>query len=231
VKRTREFAGRTVLATAVLALGLTGCSAISPSVVKTYPASDGVAADLPGSTVALRNFLVVGSEKGSAAEVIGALVNSGTAPVQVSLQAAVGASAQPTQTVVTVPANSITQVGPDQTTTMEIADLAVVPGSVLGITAATGGGGRADLNVPVLLPQGEYASLTPAPAPTDTPTPSGTETPLDAATPSDSASPDASADPQSTTQSTAATTTKKRKAKRKQASSTATPTPTATTPS
>jgi hypothetical protein len=220
VKRTRDFAGRTVLATAVLALGLTGCSAISPSVVKTYPASDGVAASLPGTSVELRNFLVVGAAMGSPAEVVGAVVNSGANPVQVSLQAAVGASAQPSQTMVTVPANGIVQVGPDQTTTMEIAQLAAAPGAVLGLTAATSGGGRTDLNVPILLPQGEYASLTPAPTPTET-TGAATAAPSDSATPSDGAAATDGANPSAT--STATSTTKKAKQKRA-ASSTATPT-------
>jgi hypothetical protein len=177
VMRPRDVAGRSALATAVLALSLAGCSLASPATIATpYPAADGVGTDLPGTGVKLRDFLVVGTEKGAPAEVIGAVVNNGSTPIEVSLQADLGATAQPTQTVVRVAAQSITLLGPQQRTRMEIPDLPVVPGSLTGISAATAAGGRADFSVPVLLPHGPYAGLTPSPTPTETPTPTGSPT-------------------------------------------------------
>ena len=85
MKRICDVAGRTALVAAALAVGLSGCSALSPSTVtETYPASDGTNTDLPGSSVALRNFLVIGAEKGAPAELVGAVINDGAAPVDVS---------------------------------------------------------------------------------------------------------------------------------------------------
>jgi hypothetical protein len=218
VKRTFDVAGKTVVATALLAFGLAGCSAINPAVITTpYPASDGVAASLPGTSVALRNFLVVGAAKGSAAEVVGAVVNTGSTPVQVSLQAAVGASSQPTQTQLTVPANAIMQVGPGQATDMQIADLAVDPGQVLGLTASTAAGGRADLSVPVLLPQNEYADLTPGPTPTDTATPSDGATPINGSDATGTPTAGSSAGTTATSTSDPSATNQAKKSKHKKA--------------
>ncbi len=181
MKRTRVVAGRTMLVTAAVAVGLAGCSVLSPAtVIKPYAAADGVGLDLPGGTVSLRNFLVVGTAKGKPAAVVGTVVNDGPTDVQVGLQSDLGATAQPTQTVVEVDAHSAVQVGPGQKVTMVIPQLPVDPGSVTAISAATQSGGRADVDVPVLLPQGEYSSLTPSPTPSET----ATETPENSATPS-----------------------------------------------
>jgi hypothetical protein len=177
VKRICDVAGRTALVAAALAVGLSGCSALSPSTVtETYPASDGTNTDLPGSSVALRNFLVIGAEKGAPAELVGAVINDGAAPVDVSLQADPGQTAQAaTPTVVHVAAHSSVQVGPEQAFTLSIPALSVEPGATTALTAATTGGGRTAITVPVLRPQDEYTDITPAPT-TATPSesPSGT---------------------------------------------------------
>jgi hypothetical protein len=174
--RTRDVAGKSALVATALALSLTGCAAMaSPATILTpYPAADGVASDLPGTDVKLRDFLVVGTDKGSPAEVVGAVVNDGQTPIQVSLQTDLGPTSQPKQTLVRVAAQSITLIGPDQKTRMEIPELPVIPGAMTGMSAATTAGGRADFSVPVMLPVGPYASLTPGPSasasPTGTPT-------------------------------------------------------------
>jgi hypothetical protein len=187
---TRLVAGRTALAGTLLAVGLTGCAYASPSTITTpYPASDGVDADIPGTGVGLRNFIVIGTEKGAPASVVGVIVNDSDTNVQVSLQADLGETAQPSQTLVQIPPHGTTQIGPAQATTMQIPDLPVVPGALTGLSAATPQGGRADLSVPVLLPVGAYASLTPAPTPSGTSSPGNepssppTETPAGGATP------------------------------------------------
>jgi hypothetical protein len=219
--------GKTVLGSAVLAigaLGLSACSAISPTVIGTYPASDGVGADLPGTQISLRNFLAVGAQKGAPAEVIGAVVNDGQTAVQVLLQAAVGDTAQPTQARITVGPGSIVQLGPGQPTDLAISDLAVQPGGVLGLTAMTADGGRTDLQIPVVLPAGNYTSVTPAATPTETPTP--TDTPSDAATSTDAPTSTAAGQPTSKASASATAGAKSSSTKRKRAASTATPTPT-----
>jgi hypothetical protein len=184
VKRIRGVAGSTALVTAVLAVGLSGCSELSPSVItETYPASDGVNADLPGSAVALRNFLVIGAEKGAPAEVIGAVVNTGSTAVEVSFQADLGETAQPTRTVIKVDPFGSVQLGPDLEESLTIPELPVEPGATTAISAATTTGGRADIVVPVLRPEDEYESVTPAPtteAPTKKPKPSESEDSTDA---------------------------------------------------
>jgi hypothetical protein len=197
-----------MLLTAAVAVGLAGCSYLSPAVIATpYAAADGVGLDLPGTAVSLRDFLVVGTAKDAPAAVIGTVVNDGAGPVQVSLQVDPGATGQPSQTLVDVNAHSSVQVGPNQKVTMVIPDLAVAPGAFTGMSAATQTGGRADVSVPVLLPQGVYSSLTPSPVPTATETPSSTD------------SPDATGTP---------TPTATKSAKKKSSKSTSTATPTAT---
>jgi len=186
VKRIRDAAGKTALLTAVLAVILSGCSDLSPSITADpYPASDGVNLDLPGSSVALRDFLVIGAKKGGPAEVIGALVNGGTSEVQISLQADLGEATQPTATVVTVGPNSLVRIGPDQKYRMEIPALPVDPGASTTLSAATPSGGRAELVVPVLSPELEYSDIT-APPTTPAPTPTKTKKPKPDPTPTDS---------------------------------------------
>jgi hypothetical protein len=175
VKRTRDVAVRTALAVTALAVSLAGCSALSPRVINTpYPAADGVQLNLPGSNVKLRDFLVVGTSVGAPAEVIGVVVNDGSSPARISLQADLGATAQPTQTLVQVEAHGVVRIGPDQATQMELPQLPVIPGGVLALSAATATGGTANLEVPVVLPEGDYAGLTPAPT-TEAPTPTETK--------------------------------------------------------
>jgi hypothetical protein len=211
VKRTRVVTGRTVLVTAAISVCLAGCSVLSPSVISSYPAADGINVSLPGTSVGLRNLVVVGTAKDAPATVVGALVNNGSTTVHVTLQADLGPSGQPAQTAIDIEPHSSVQIGPDQQTTMEISDLAVAPGAVTTISAATQIGGRVDAQVPVMLAEGPYASLTAAPTPTETPTP--TDTPSSTETPSSTDSP-----------SSTPTTTKSPKGKKKSPKSTSQPT-------
>lgn len=185
MKRIRDAAGKSALVTAALAVVLSGCSALSPSTIaEPYAASDGANLNLPGTSVSLRNFLVIGAEKGEAAVVVGAVINNSPTTVQVSLQADLGETAQPAATVVTVGPNSSVQLGPDQKVSMEIPELPVEPGATTKFSAATTAGGKAELIVPVLPPEVEYSNLTPAPT-TAEPTPTKTKKPKDESSPSD----------------------------------------------
>ncbi len=182
MKRIRDIAGKSALVTAALAVVLSGCSVLSPSIItEPYPAADGVNVDLPGSTVALRNVLVIGAEKDAPAVVLGSVANTGSTEVEVSLQADLGETAQPTQTVVRVGANSSVQLGPGQKFEMAIPELPVEPGATIKLSAATTTGGRTELTVPVLRPEDEYTNITPAAttpaATTAAPTPSSTKKP------------------------------------------------------
>lgn len=168
-QRTRLATSTGVLAGALF---LAGCSATNPQVITTpYPASDGINASLGNTGVGLRNMLVIGTAKGAPASVIGSVVNNSDNEAQVSLQADLGASAQPSQTVIKIPAHGAVSIGPNEPTKMTIPDLPVIPGATTGISAATANGGRADLVVPVLTPSGAYASQAPVPT-TGAPEPS-----------------------------------------------------------
>ena len=178
-QRTRRVTGSSVVVGALLTVGLAGCSATNPQTIITpYPAADGVNVSIGNTGVGLRNMLVIGTEKGSPASVIGAVVNESDAAASVSLQADLGESAQPSQTVVQVPAHGAVQLGPTQKTQMTIPDLPVVPGALTGLSAATANGGRADLDVPVLTPTTYYASQAPNEA-TTSPEPSTSAKPTE----------------------------------------------------
>lgn len=177
MKRIRDVAGASALLTAAVAIVLSGCSVMSPAITaEPYAASDGAGLDLPGSSVVLRNFLVVGAEKDARAVVVGAVVNDGPSEAKVSLQADLGETTQPTATIVTVGPNSSVLVGPDERFQMEVPQLPVVPGATIKLSASTTTGGKAELDVPVLRPESEYSGFTPAPT-TAEPTPTETKKP------------------------------------------------------
>jgi hypothetical protein len=171
----------------VLGTVLAGCSALSPATIATpYAAADGVDSSLSdvadGSTVKLRNMLIVTGPEGGRGQVIGTLTNTGTGPVQVLM--ALSAAAQgAAPTPVTVPAGGAVQLGAGDSRV--VLDDVPAAGRMAGLTVTTQGGGTADLTVPVMAAEGFYASLTPPPpSPTATPTP-----PPPAASPSQSTSP------------------------------------------
>jgi hypothetical protein len=173
---------------------LSGCSVLSPDTIATpYPPGDGINATVTnpadGSSVDLRNFLVVAAAEGTAGRVVGAVVNTGAQPVELSLAAAQGASTT-RPTTVEVPPGGITQVGSDDGTQM-ILEQTPGAGRMIAMRAATTSGGAVDMLVPVLAPVGFYATLTPPPTPTATPLPAPAETPsaVPSATPSATTSP------------------------------------------
>jgi hypothetical protein len=161
-------------AAAVLGTTLVGCSALSPATIATpYAAADGVDGSLTnaadGSRVDLRNMLIVAGAEGGAGQLIGTLTNSGDQPVQVQVGLTPpDPNTQPEEKTITVPAAGAVQLGTPEVAVV----LSGVPaaGRMVGLTVRTQGGGVDDLTVPVMAPQGFYATLTP-PAVTPTPTP------------------------------------------------------------
>jgi len=152
-------------ATALAVPGLAACSFANPiTTATTYAAADGSNGSIQdpssGASVQLRNFLVVGTAKGSPATLVGAVVNEGTAPVVVKLDVldADGKTTIGTAEVSAAP-GVLTKVGPDGTS-VSLSSLPAAPGTVLALKAQTGAGG-ATMPLPVLAAEGPYASITP----------------------------------------------------------------------
>jgi hypothetical protein len=162
------------LAGGALAVGLVGCSALSPATIATpYAAADGVNGSLTnaadGSTVELRNMLIVAGAAGSGL-VVGTLANSGQSAVQVLIglqQTGTGTGPAPTR--IAVPAGGAVQLGVGGPAQVVLTGVPVA-GRVAALTAQTTGGGTVDLTVPVMAPEGFYSTLTPPPVtPSQTP--------------------------------------------------------------
>jgi hypothetical protein len=166
-----------VLSGSFLLLAVTGCGLTSPATVtEPYDASDGVGTTIEGTGVSLHNFLVVTSEKGQPGAVIGTIVNRAQEAVTVSLSADPGATSSPVQAEFLVPPRGSTAIGPLRTDKLTLTEMPVGPGEVIGMSAATTGGGTSGpLEVPVLPAINEYASLAPSAAATTAP--DATETP------------------------------------------------------
>jgi hypothetical protein len=155
---------------------LSACATFSPATTLIpYNASDGIGLQL-GSLEAA-NLLVVGSEKGGEGVLSGALVNKGTQAVTV----AVSTEGAPTPVTIDVPAQRMvkltadgaaTSAGPADAATVLVPSLAAPPGSVVTVQLATRAGGQAQVKVPVVAPQHEYATITPPPT-----TPAATQSP------------------------------------------------------
>lgn len=150
-----------VLAAAALAgaVALSGCQAFSPIQTNVpYQPADGVAVDL--GDVQIRDLLVISSAKGAVGVLSGMVLNKGAEPVTVTFTAgADGGSAQ-----AQIPAADQTRLsGVEGATPVTLPAIAAAPGAVIKITVSTPAGGAPEVSVPVLLPEGYYATITPAP--------------------------------------------------------------------
>jgi len=189
----RGQSGKMAMAAAALSiglLGLTGCGYVNAQQTShQYASSDGVRADV--GPVQLRNMLIVSAGEKEPGRVIGAVYNSSSKDVKVTLKGVEGA-----QTEVPVKKNSYTLLN-------QSADAAILsisggkPGSLVDIQV-TEDGTNVNKTVKVPVVDGtlkEYAAYLPGGAPSGSATPSQTATPGETGTHSETATPSESATP------------------------------------
>ncbi len=177
--------GKVVLASAALAISLltvSGCGYITPQqTTARYAASDGIQADL--GPLQLRNMLIVSAGENEPGRVLGAVYNSSSQDVTLTISGAEGSETQ-----IPVKAQSSTMLT-DMTDPAILSTTGAPAGSVLNARIFENGTNLAnDLTLPVLdstlaeyrkyIPEGaESASPTESAGSSSSPTPSATSTP------------------------------------------------------
>ena len=151
---------------ALSAAGLSGCSFASPAIIATpYVAGAGNNSDITdtttGTTIQMRNFLLVATTKGKPGVLVGAIANTGRQPVIVTLSV-LDTKGQPVATgQVTAAPDTLTQVGPTGTS-IAVAAAPDNAGAVTTLHIATSAGG-VTMTLPIMAAVGAYASLTASP--------------------------------------------------------------------
>ena len=148
------------LATSVAAAAvLSGCQVMSPlQTTVPYQPADGVAVDL--GAVQIRGLVVVSRARGKAGTLSGMVVNNGTEPVTITFAAAAPGDSVLAQ----APAETQTRLsGVAGTAPVTLPSIDAAPGDIVTLTVSTPAGGASEVSVPVLLPDGIYATITPAP--------------------------------------------------------------------
>ena len=157
-----------VLAAAALAgvVVLSGCQVMSPIQTNVpYQPADGVAVDL--GEVQIRGLVVVSRAKGEVGTLSGMVVNQGASRVTITF--ATGADGSSTSAV--APADSQTRLsGVEGGESVSLPAIAAAPGGIVKIVISTPTSGASEVSVPVLPPDGYYATITPAPAQSTTQT-------------------------------------------------------------
>ncbi len=155
-----------LLVALVASPGLAACAATNAvTTAKTYAAGDGFSGEIAdpasGTSVQLRNMLVVGEKKGGPGTLLGAVVNNGAKPIDVSLTVldATGQAQLGTGTVTVAP-GQLVKVGPGEKSSVSISALPVDAGAVIQLKAGTPAGSD-QLSVPVMAPTGTYAGIKP----------------------------------------------------------------------
>lgn len=139
--------GKLAMATAALGIGLlsvTGCSYINPQQTsEQYSASDGTRTDL--GPLQLRNMLIISDGENKPGRVIGAVYNSSSKDVKLTVKGADGS-----QTQVSVKKNSYTLLN-DSTDAAILSTTGGKPGTVVEVTIAEDGTNQnAKFKIPVL---------------------------------------------------------------------------------
>ncbi|MDQ5840436.1 MAG: hypothetical protein M3537_04675 [Chloroflexota bacterium] len=148
--------GAAALATA---LALSGCQVMSPiQTNETYQPADGVAVDL--GDVQVRDLVVITGARGEVGTLSGMVVNSGTKPVTVTF-AAGGSGGAATMEIAAGKQDRLS--GVDGIAPVTLPNVPAAPGDVVRLTVSTPAGGAPVVSVPVLRPDGYYATITPAP--------------------------------------------------------------------
>ena len=151
----------------VSTLLLSGCQLTSPMEVTSYPPADGVEVTL--GQIKVRNLLVVADSKGAQGVLSGLVVNDGLNPVTVTFGTQGG-----TPVTAHVPALSQTRLSGGTSPDATISSVDAPPGALLTMTVGTPASGQDQVMVPVLLPDGYYATVTPGSAPSTSSTPTNT---------------------------------------------------------
>ncbi|WP_427135693.1 hypothetical protein [Pseudarthrobacter sp. S9] len=177
--------GKLAMATAALGIGLlsvTGCGYINPQQTsEQYSASDGTRTDL--GPLQLRNFMIISDGENKPGRVIGAVYNSSSKDVLLTIRGAGGS-----QTQVAVKKNSYTLLN-DSTAEAVLSTTGGKPGTVVEVNISEDGTSQtAKFKVPVMdATIVDYKKYLPTPEPTPSSTAtSGTATP--SPTPSSTAS-------------------------------------------
>lgn len=132
---------------ALVILGTTGCSMISPQATTIeYNASDGVAVD--AGELEIRNALIVADEDGVAGNFLAAIVNDSDSTARLDLEFGDG-SAAVSETIL-VPANTVISLGVDDEEPILIDGLDTMPGADYPVYFASGGEQGTLIDVPVL---------------------------------------------------------------------------------
>lgn len=161
-RQTRAATIRRTLAGGALLLSLTGCALTAPpTVLEPYEASSGVSADLTDDLL-VRGLVVVSPGQGRPGELVGAIVNRTDRPAVVQIQADPDETSMPTQSRVTVPAGGSVRLGPQGESRVTLASVPKAPGGNLALSVATPSAGAETLSVPIVLPEGPFASHGPA---------------------------------------------------------------------
>ena len=155
-----------VLAAATLAgavLALSGCQVASPIQTSVpYQPADGVAVDL--GDIQIRDLVVVSDAKGGAGTLSGLVVNKGSGSVVVTFASGPGVDES---TQASIPPGTPTRLsGVEGANPVTIPSIAAAPGDMVKLIVSTPAAGAPEVSVPVLLPAGYYASITPAPVET-----------------------------------------------------------------
>ena len=130
----------------------------------SYQPADGVAVDL--GDVQIRDLVVVSSAKGEVGTLSGMVVNNGTGPVTITFAAGAPSAAGATGDSVSAvaPAGAQTRLsGVAGTQPITLPSIPAAPGDIVKVTVSTPADGGSEVSVPVLLPDGYYATITPAP--------------------------------------------------------------------
>ena len=129
-----------------------------------YQPADGVAVDL--GAVQIRDLVVVSRAQGEVGTLSGMVVNTSAQPVTISFAAGVAAVSVMAQ----APADKQTRLsGVPGTAPVTLPSVDAAPGGIIRLTISTPAGGASEVSVPVLLPDGIYANITPAPLVTISP--------------------------------------------------------------
>jgi len=141
------------------ALALSGCQVMSPVQTNvTYQPADGVAVDL--GEVQIRDLVVISGAKGGVGTLSGMVVNEGKKPVTITFADGAGGGTA----TAAVPAGEQTRLsGVAGTKPVTLPRIATSPGGTLLVSVGTPASGISEVSVPVLLPDGIYATITPAP--------------------------------------------------------------------